>query len=50
MSNDTGDALWFAANVMVAILAIAIGFYDGMISAIAVWGILTVILMWFRPQ
>ena len=50
MSSDRADALWFVANVLVAVLAIGIGYYDGVLTAALVWVVLTILLFWFRPE
>lgn len=44
------EPLWWTANVLVSILTIAIAYYDGPVSAILAWGILTIILMAIRPN
>lgn len=48
--NNAGESLWWIANVLVSILAIAVAFYDGIVTATATWFILTVVLLLLRPD
>jgi hypothetical protein len=47
--NNTG-LLWFVANVLVAVLAVMIGYYNSVLLAIGVWAALTLLLLWFHPE
>jgi len=41
--------LWWVANVLLSLLAIAVAYYDGVVLAFVVWFLLFLILMVFRP-
>ena len=47
--NGMGGMLWWTANVLLSVLAIAIVFYDGFGLAVMVWLIGFFILMAVRP-
>jgi hypothetical protein len=44
------DLLWYAANLVVSVFAVVVGFHDGVVTAIGVWAFFTLILLFLRPQ
>jgi hypothetical protein len=42
--------LWWTANLLASILAIAIAYFDGLLLSVLAWVTMVLILMVFRPQ
>jgi hypothetical protein len=45
-----GEALWFIANFLVAILCVVIAWQVSLALGIVFWILLTLVLLVFRPQ
>ncbi len=50
MKNDFGPGLWFVATLLASLFVVSIGYYVSMWLAVALWFVITIILMVLRPQ
>ena len=48
-ADDPGDVLWWAAVLILSVLAVAIAFYNDVASSIATWLIFFIVLLRLRP-
>jgi hypothetical protein len=48
--EDPSQFLWWLANVLLAVLTVAMAYYGNVILAIVLWVISFLLLMVFRPQ
>jgi hypothetical protein len=48
--NGMSEILWWIAIVTLSVFVVAIGFYDGIATAISTWFILMLVLLILRPE